>query len=110
MYEIWLVFNIVYEIALTMLPWIGLAAIVWLALFFMGARHLKVRNIKSSLYISIAAGILVFFIAPSATKSSLSNMGYWIDWANLFGIAVAATVIVFFYTFPLICWFRRKPN
>ena len=42
------------------------------------------------------------------TKSSMAEMGYWIDWANLAGIAAAIGGVAFALIWPLATSVTRR--
>ena len=100
MYEIWLVINILWEIALGLWPVLLLVAVTWaflvLRAFTRGAAWQ--RSLGLALVIGGGVALLLIPLVPGAIGSSLSDMGYWVDWANLlaicggFGVVVAALV------------------
>ena len=100
MYEIWLVINILWEIALGLWPVLLLVAVTWaflvLRAFTRGAAWQ--RSLGLALVIGVGVALLLIPLVPDAIGSSLSDMGYWVDWANLlaicggFGVVVAALV------------------
>lgn len=105
MYEIWLGLNIVFELALTALPWLGGAAAVWIALMSAALlrRHAHWREaLPASLVIGATFAALAVWLVPLATRSSISEMGYWVDWANLIGLSVAVGGLAFAFVWPLL--------
>ena len=95
MYEIWLTMNILWEIALEIWPWLLGAAAAW-AVLVVGASLRPGVRWRASLPVAVLVGLLVagatFFLLPGALRSSLSEMGYWLDWMVLLGIAAGAGV------------------
>lgn len=101
MYEIWLVLNIVYEIALGIWPVLLLALLVWIALLVAARGRLGLRALRPALLLgAIVAAVLVAAV-PSLTQSSLSNMDYWVDWANLLAIALGLGALAALFVWPL---------
>ena len=49
---------------------------------------------------AIVAAVLVAAVPP-LTQSSLSNMDYWVDWANLLAIALGLGVLAALFVWPL---------
>ncbi len=111
MYEIWLAGNIVWEIALTQLPWVTaygvLLAAVWLLAW--RARPLPWRR---SLLLAAICAALVWLIAmlavPPLTGASYSDLAYWVDWANLFAIAAGFGGAAMGLLWPLIARLGRR--
>ena len=105
MYEIWLVLNILYEIALGLWPVLLALAVVWLALMVLARSRLSLRALRRSLIpASFVAGLL-FFTLPHLTQSSLDNMGYWVDWLNLLGMALGLGAAFALFAWPLVAMF-----
>jgi hypothetical protein len=57
---------------------------------------------------ALPIAIGAFFTVPAMTKSSLAEMGYWIDWANLAGIAAAIGAVAFALIWPLVTSVARR--
>ncbi len=98
MYEIWLGLNIFYEIALA--NWLVLLPllVIWLGLLAVARSRLRDVPPALMLVIGVLVLVLTFLGLPAATRSSLSEMGYWVDWMNLalmsLGAGVAAIVLL----------------
>ena len=96
MYEIWLAMNIVYEIALDLWPALLPLLLVWLAVLLINRQRLGQVAWTTLLALVALVGVVTVLALPSLTKSSLADMGYWVDWAFLlamavgFGVAAAA--------------------
>lgn len=111
MYEVWLMLNIVWELALAVWPWLAALLALWIVFLFM-ARGRRGEAWRSTFPGAIVLGVLVaaiiFFVTPSWSKSSLGEMKYWVDWANLLGIAAAwgAAAVVLFW--PLLTGLRPR--
>ena len=110
MYEIWLVINILWEIALGIWPWLAVAAVAWLALMAVAAAR-RANAWRSALPLALGAGALVavaaFFAVPALTKSSLVELAYWVDWANLLAIATGFGAAAALFAWPLATLRRR---
>lgn len=92
MYEIWLTLNILYELGLQYLPVVIGTALLWVVLMAVAAargRPAWRRAIKPALGVAVVVAAITFFITPGMTQSSFANMGYWVDWGNLFLYAAA---------------------
>ena len=108
MYEIWLMLNIVYEIALTIWPLLALALGVWVLLLWAARRRLGQGAWRPAALVATGAAAVLFFWVPGLTQSSLSNMGYWVDWANLLAVALGLGVLAAGFAWPLLALLLRK--
>lgn len=88
MYEIWLAMNIVYEIALSVAPWLAVLLLVWLVLLVLARKRLSLCALRPALALTALVAGVLFFALPALTQSSFANMGYWVDWANLLAVAL----------------------
>ena len=106
MYEIWLVINIVYEIALTIWPLIALALVAWLVLLWLA----RGRGGGAGRAVGVGAvlAVLLFATVPSLTNSSFANMGYWVDWANLLAVALGLGTLAAVFFWPLMALLKGK--
>ncbi|MBP6097254.1 MAG: hypothetical protein KBF58_02485 [Methyloversatilis sp.] len=111
MYEIWLALNILFELALTALPLIGGLLALWVALLATASTRGRAAwrpALRPSVIIALLIAISAFFAVPTMTKSSMAEMGYWIDWANLAGIAAAIGGVAFALIWPLATSVTRR--
>ncbi|AUN95193.1 hypothetical protein [Pseudazoarcus pumilus] len=113
MYEIWLGLNIFFEIALTALPLplligygVVLVGLFVLALVF--ARGAFRRALMPAVVLGVIVLVIGFFLLPGLTRSSLGEMGYWVDWATLIGLAAACGGLVAALAWPAIALMRRS--
>ena len=111
MYEIWLTLNILFELGLQYLPAVIGTALLWLALMIFAASR-KGAAWKKAIAPAFGVGVIVtlitFFITPGMTKSSFANMGYWVDWMNLFFYAAAFGAVAAALTWPLVAGLCRR--
>jgi NO-binding membrane sensor protein with MHYT domain len=105
MYEIWLGLNIVFELALTVLPWLLGALAVWIALVAAALLRGRARwrsTLPASVMMGATIAALGLWFVPLMTKSSIYEMGYWVDWANLIGLSLAVGGVAFAFVWPLL--------
>lgn len=105
MYEIWLGLNIVFELALTVLPWLLGALAVWIALVAAALLRGRARwrsTLPASVMMGATTAALGLWFVPLMTKSSIYEMGYWVDWANLVGLSTAVGAVAFTFVWPLL--------
>ena len=110
MYEIWLTLNILYELGLQYLPMVIGTALLWLALMAVAAARGRAgwgAALKPAIAIAVVVTAITFFITPGMTKSSFANMGYWVDWGNLFLYAAAFGAVAAALVWPLAAMMRR---
>lgn len=112
MYEIWLVLNIVWEIALSLWPLLLLAALLWTVLLTVAWRRPGAcwrAGLPLSLGVGAAVALIATLLLPGWTKSSLGEMAYWVDWANLLALASGFGIAAMAWTWPLAAM-RRRPQ
>ena len=102
MYEIWLAMNIVYEIALGIWPLLALLLAVWLGLLVAARGRLGGRQVRQAALLGALVAVALFFSVPTLTQSSLANMGYWVDWANLLAVALGLGALAAVFSVPLL--------
>jgi len=107
MYEIWLALNIVYETVLPLWPWLVAGLGLWLALLWLARSRMSPGAVGAALGIGALAGVIAFLTIPLLDHSSLGDMGYWVDWVTLGGLALAAAGLVAFVAFPVVSWVRK---
>jgi hypothetical protein len=106
MYEVWLGLNILFEMALTVLPWLVVLALAWLVSLVVRRESLRQAKVGTLLGLAVLVGVVATLALPSLTKSSLSDMTYWVDWATLLGTAAG-----FGLAAALLLWpFLTKPQ
>ena len=111
MYEIWLVMNILWELALGLWPLLLGAAVLWAVLMATALWRPGTRW-GVGLPLAVVAGLVVAAVAvvalPGLTRASLSDMGYWVDWINLLGIAAAFGAVAAAFAWPLLAMRGRR--
>jgi hypothetical protein len=111
MYEVWLVMNIVWEIALGIWPLLAVGALAWLVLMVLAWRRPAAQwrsALPMAAGVAMAAAVVGFLVVPTATRSSLQELAYWVDWANLSGIALGIGVAALAFAWPTrVLWHRH---
>jgi hypothetical protein len=103
MYEIWLALNIAWETVLTVWPLLAAGALLWAVLMF-AARH---GRWGAAWWPALGvAAVLALLVLPAATGSSFAELGYWVDWATLTGLALAAGGVAGLFAWPLLAMRR----
>jgi hypothetical protein len=112
MYEIWLVLNILWELALGVWPLLLGAALLWVGVVA-GALRRPAAGWAAGLPLALAVGaavaIAAFVLVPAATRSSLGELRYWVDWLNLLGIAAAFGAVAVAFAWPVLAMRRSRP-
>lgn len=111
MYEIWLMLNIVWELALDVWPWLLALAVVWVLLMARawGRDGAAWRGaLPGAIGLGLAVAIAIFFLVPGWIGSSLGELKYWVDWANLLGIAAGWGAAGLAFAWPLLTGLRRS--
>lgn len=104
MYEIWLMLNIVFEVVAPLWPLIAGVAAVWLVLLAWQRRRLG--QVPGALLAGVVAVVTIagVLLLPTLTRSSITEMGYWVDWANLLALAIGGGVMAALLAWPLLAW------
>ena len=66
------------------------------------------KALRPAIFLGLIAAIFTFFITPSMTLSSFANMGYWVDWMNLFFYAAAFGAVAAALAWPIVAVVRRR--
>jgi hypothetical protein len=111
MYELWLVMNIVWELALGLWPLLALGALAWLVLMVLAWRR-PAADWRSAwpmaAGIALVAAVAGFLAVPTTLRSSLRELAYWVDWANLASIALGIGVAALAFAWPARVLARRN--
>lgn len=110
MYEVWLMLNIVFEIVLDALGTVLVILLAWLVLMTLARQRLRTETIRSSLVIGVVATVVLGAVLPAVLASSFADMGYWVDWANLLGVAGAGGAIITAFAWPVLSLVRRPAS
>ena len=111
MNEFWLGLNVVVE---TLKPalWVWIALMVlWLALVVVAVRNRGAqwrRVLPTVSVIALLAALLVLFLGPTLTASSLTHVNYWVDWAFLGASSIALGVLLAILIWPAMAMLARK--
>ena len=107
MYEIWLAMNIAYEMALDLWPALWPLVLVWAVV--MGINRKKLAQVSGSVLAAVAVlvALAAMLALPSLSKSTLADMGYWVDWANLLAMAAGTGVAAALLLWPVLAMRRR---
>ena len=103
MYEIWLMMNIVWEIALGIWPLLAVSALAWLVLMALAWRQPAAQWRSAwpmAAGVAMAAAVFGFLLVPPAIRSSLKELAYWVDWANLASIALGIGMVAMAFAWP----------
>ena len=64
MYEIWLMLNIVVEVALSVWPWLAALAVLWLGLMWLARGRDRRATLPAAIGLGLAVSAVVFFFMP----------------------------------------------
>jgi hypothetical protein len=112
MYELWLMLNIAWGIALGVWPVLALALVVWLVLMGAALRRRGVgwgRPMRGVLLAGALVAVTVLLTLPALTRSSLRDVAYWVDWASLAGLALGTGVAAGLFALPILALWRSAP-
>lgn len=107
MYEIWLAMNIVYEIASDLLPALVSLALVWTVMVVINRKKLVRASGAALAAVAVLVALASALALPSLSKSSLADMGYWVDWVSLLGLAAGVGVATALLLWPVLSMRQR---
>ncbi len=111
MYEIWLIINTFYELALMNLTLVVVVFMLWLALMlFTGVQKEQPwsRGIKPALLVAVVVWVVSFALIPGMTKSSFANVTYIVDYMVVAGVAAAIAGLVGLFVGPLYLLLKKS--
>ncbi|RRD57374.1 hypothetical protein EII20_07225 [Comamonadaceae bacterium OH2545_COT-014] len=113
MYEIWLVLNILYELALSEWPWLLALVVLWAVLLWRAVgsgRPAWRAAFPWALAIGATVAAVVGLGIPAWSRSSLAELKYWVDWANLLAMAAAWGLAALMVAWPLMAHLQKWPR
>ncbi len=110
MYEIWLIINTFYELAMANLELVVGILVAWLALMVVaGMKKTSAwgKGFMPALAVAVLVWIAGFVLVPSLTKSSFSNVTYFWDYLVVAGVAAGFAGLAAAFVWPASLLFRR---
>lgn len=111
MYEIWLAANILWELALFNWPLLlGYAFVLGILLLLaLRARPLSWRaGLIPALVLGAVITLISMLWVPSLIGAQLSDLAYWVDWANLFAVSAGFGAAAAALGWPAACLLKRR--
>jgi len=92
-------------------PAVAGAVGLWLVLVVAALRrpgaHWR-RALPAAIGVGVLLAIVAVFALPPLTRSSMAEMAYWVDWANLLAIAAAVGAVGLAFAWPLVAMRGRR--
>lgn len=110
MYEIWLVINTFYELALANLGLVLSTTIVWLILMLVTQFKKNLpwgKGIKVAIVTGLVAWVIFFVMVPGLTKSSFAYVNSVIDWLAVAGVAAGFAGLLALFVGPIYLLVKR---
>ncbi len=107
MYEIWLAMNIAFEIAWDLWPALLPLALVGAAVMLINRKKLALVSASSLAALAVLVALAAVLALPSLSKSTLADMGYWVDWAALLGMAAGCGLAAALLMWPVLAMRQR---
>lgn len=110
MYEIWLVINTFYELALANLGLVLSTSVVWLVLMLVTQLRKQLpwgQGIKAAVVVGVVAWVILFAMLPGLSKSSFAAVNSVIDWLALAGVAAAFAALIGLFIGPIYLLIKR---
>ena len=107
MNEIWLAMNIAYETALGLLPALAPLVLMWAVMMVINRKKLKRVKPATLAAVAVLVALAAVLALPSLSKSALADMGYWVDWVALLGMAAGVGVAAAVLLWPVLAMRQR---
>jgi hypothetical protein len=107
MYEIWLAMNIAYETALGLLPALAPLVLMWAVMMVINRKKLKRVKTVTLAAVAVLLSLAAVLALPSLSQSTLADMGYWVDWTALLGMAAGVGVAAAVLLWPVLAMRQR---
>lgn len=110
MYEIWLIINTFYELALANLGLVLSTLVVWLVLMLITQLRKQQswgQGIKAAVMVGLVAWVVFFAMLPSLTNSSFAAVNSVVDWLTVAGLAAAIAALVALFIGPIYLLIKR---
>lgn len=110
MYELWLVINTFYELALVNLGLVLSTLVVWLVLMLVTQLRKKQpwsKGIKTAFAVGIVAWVIFFMLVPGLTNSSFASVNSIVDWLTVAGVAGGFAVVLALFVGPIYLLVKR---
>ena len=107
MYEIWLAMNIAYETALGLLPALAPLVLMWAVMMVINRKKLKRVKPATLAALAVLVSLAAVLALPSLSQSTLADMGYWVDWTVLVGMAAGVGVVAAVLLWPVLAMRQR---
>ena len=110
MYEIWLVINTFYELALVNLGLVLSTLVIWLVLMLVTQFRKKLpwgKGIKAAIAVGVVAWLIFFMMVPGLTNSSFASVNSIVDWFTVAGVAAGFAGLLALFVGPLYLLVKR---
>ncbi len=107
MYEIWLAMNIAYETALGLVPALAPLVLMWVVMMVINRKKLKRVKTVTLAAVAVLLSLAAVLALPSLSQSTLADMGYWVDWTALLGMAAGVGVAAAVLLWPVLAMRQR---
>jgi hypothetical protein len=105
-YELWLMLNVVWELALGLWPLLLGLAMAWLGFWLAAfARAGALQPWSRAWRVAAGAGAIAFVLVlaavPALTGASMADLAYGADWLALVGIALGGALVAALFVLPI---------
>ena len=107
MNEIWLAMDIAYKTALGLLPALAPLVLMWAVMMVINRKKLKRVKPATLAAVAVLVSLAAVLALPSLSKSALADMGYWVDWVALLGMAAGVGVAAAVLLWPVLAMRQR---
>jgi drug/metabolite transporter (DMT)-like permease len=99
--------NIAYETALGLVPALAPLVLMWAVMMVINRKKLKRVKTVTLAAVAVLLSLAAVLALPSLSQSTLADMGYWVDWTALLGMAAGVGVAAAVLLWPVLAMRQR---
>jgi hypothetical protein len=92
---------------LGLLPALAPLVLMWAVMMVINRKKLNRVKLITLAAVAVLVALAAVLALPSLSKSTLADMGYWVDWAALLGMAAGVGVAAAVLLWPVLAMRQR---
>ena len=90
-----------------LLPALAPLVLMWAVMMVINRKKLNRVKLVTLAAVAVLVALAAVLALPSLSKSTLADMGYWVDWAALLGMAAGVGVAAAVLLWPVLAMRQR---